>query len=91
MVEVASWFVFTDIVLLSSKLIYTNMNVDMTNSDVDVQSSMLHYNFDFWRRWNAMHHHQVKHGSVSIVASIKSMQSRQVVQRMVSNVTVVKE
>ena len=30
------------------------MNVYMTNSDVDVQSSMLRYNFDFWRRWNAM-------------------------------------
>ena len=35
-VEVGSWFVFTDIVLSSSKLIYVNMNVDMTNSDVDV-------------------------------------------------------
>ena len=54
MVEVASGFVFTDIVLLSSKLIYANMNVDMTNSNVDVQSSMLCYNFDFWRRWNAI-------------------------------------
>ena len=40
--------------LLSSKLIYANMNVDMSNSDVDVQSSMLRYNFDFWRRWNAI-------------------------------------
>ena len=34
---------------------------------------------------------KVKPGSASIVASIKSMQSRQIVQLMVSNVAVVKE
>ena len=34
---------------------------------------------------------QVKRGSASIVASIKSIQSRQIVQLMVNNVAVVKK